>query len=1411
MPADAVTVTVTFKRILTTPTAADFAVTLPTGGTYDGNSHTATAAWKASTGTGAITVEYAKVETTGWSQTAPVDAGDYKVRLNVAAKGDYAAATLDNGGKWEFTIKSATLTVADYPTASAITYGQTLANSTLTGGSAVYNGEEVAGTFTWYYPNAVPGVGSDNFIQFTPTSNNYAATVVIMRANVTPKELAVVWSGADKTYTYTGVDQASGVTAAVDSTGLVNGDTAPDVPVTVTFTPKAAFKDAGSYTATAATTNKNYTLTNVEESIVMYRAKIASVTPAVTAPAAAEAPQSSITAGDGYIGTISWEPAVADNKFGYNTAYTATVVLTPDANHSFSATTTAPTGWVPSYDATTGTLTLTQTFTATAKAKITGITVTPPAAFAAYYADLAAVQAGNELPATAAVATESGSVTPALTWNCESYNNAPGATNTFTWQIAADALAGYDLNGKETTGTAQIANKAATAVTITGKDATAAYDPAQPYDATKLFTVDSNAGTATYALTGGTGIGTIAQGTGMLAATRAGTFVVKIVTDANGNYAAGTAIATVTISKVQVVLPAIEAKTYTGTLQTATVAASADYTVKTNAGGTDAGNYDVVLALNTPDLYCWKAEGSPSTDQTLAFTITAVADNAISDLKLTNWEYGDTASTPAATAKYGEITYTYAASENGTYTATQPTAAGDYWVKAAVPATANYNEATATKQFTITRRALTLTGLYADNRDYDGTKVIALKGGTLDRVVHGDEVTFTPATGTVADANASTARKAITLPAFSLTGAQAGNYTLTQPTDELTVKITKVLLSATAVQADNKPYDGTTAATGTLSLTGGVNGETPTATATAYTFAQSDAGVDIVVTATGITLDGDWGTNYYEIPTIARGKANITKAADNAISDLKLTNWEYGDTASTPAATAKYGEITYTYAASENGTYTATQPTAAGGYWVKAAVPATGNYNEATATKQFAVTRKALTATATADGKTYDGTTTATGKISLAGVVGTDKVTATGTFAFADAKAGTDKTVNVTAITLAGDDKANYTVNTTATAKADITKAATPAASVEWPEDLRVSEGNPLADITLPKNASGVFSWQDASIIPAAGTHSYTLIFTPNDVNYAPVSKQIPVAGVARKAELVNEPNSPIDEVTGLEQAAAAQPAGSTTRLTVAPAAFDAANASQAALLALFGSGANSGNVVFVEATLQNIALDGTITDIGSSNETVLTLSLKLRRTDVPIQIARVHAGSAALLKQVTTTENPQDGTYYLDVAAGKAYVYASKYSLYAVYYGENSSASSTDTSTPSFTINAWVTAGGTISPAGESTLTQWASKTYTITPAAGYYIKDVKVDGVSVGAVTSYTFTALNRSHEIGVYFDKGTGVGSAAATVVKVPATSDPFSMGIVMIFFICSALGLGGFICAGNIRKRGRHKGK
>ena len=72
------------------------------------------------------------------------------------------------------------------------------------------------------------------------------------------------------------------------------------------------------------------------------------------------------------------------------------------------------------------------------------------------------------------------------------------------------------------------------------------------------------------------------------------------------------------------------------------------------------------------------------------------------------------------------------------------------------------------------------------------------------------------------------------------------------------------------------------------------------------------------------------------------------------------------------------------------------------------------------------------------------------------------------------------------------------------------------------------------------------------------------------------------------------------------------------------------------------------------------------------------------------------------------------------------------------------------------YTITATAGEGGVITPAGEVSVKEGASQTFTITASEGYAIADVLVDGQSVGAVDSYTFENVTANHTIAALFTK-------------------------------------------------------
>ncbi|AWI25957.1 YDG domain-containing protein [Flavobacterium pallidum] len=179
----------------------------------------------------------------------------------------------------------------------------------------------------------------------------------------------------------------------------------------------------------------------------------------------------------------------------------------------------------------------------------------------------------------------------------------------------------------------------------------------------------------------------------------------------------------------------------------------------------------------------------------------------------------------------------------------------------------------------ITPKTLILNAAIASNKAYDGNNTAAITG-TLQGIISGDAVSYV-GTGNFATAAIGTGINVT--PAITLTGTDAPNYSITQPTG-LTADITPAILTITGITANNKTYDGTISATlsGTPALTGIVGSEDVTIAGTpSVTFATADAGTAKTVTVTGYSLTGNDAGNYNLAPLaltadIARANQTIT-------------------------------------------------------------------------------------------------------------------------------------------------------------------------------------------------------------------------------------------------------------------------------------------------------------------------------------------------------------------------------------------------------------------------------------------------------------------------------------------------------------------------------------------------------
>ena len=199
----------------------------------------------------------------------------------------------------------------------------------------------------------------------------------------------------------------------------------------------------------------------------------------------------------------------------------------------------------------------------------------------------------------------------------------------------------------------------------------------------------------------------------------------------------------------------------------------------------------------------------------------------------------------------------------------------------------------------ITAKALTVTGITAASRTYDGTATASLNtaGATLVGVVSGDAVTLntSAATGTFADKTVGN-NKTVSVAGLTIGGGDANNYSLSQPTT--TASISPKALTVTGISASDKVYDGTTVATlnvSTGSLQGVIAGDAVTLNTSGASgaFADKNVGVSKPVTTSGFTIiNSDAGNYSLSLPTLS---ASITPKPIT-VADITANNKTYDGT-----------------------------------------------------------------------------------------------------------------------------------------------------------------------------------------------------------------------------------------------------------------------------------------------------------------------------------------------------------------------------------------------------------------------------------------------------------------------------------------------------------------------------------
>ena len=201
-----------------------------------------------------------------------------------------------------------------------------------------------------------------------------------------------------------------------------------------------------------------------------------------------------------------------------------------------------------------------------------------------------------------------------------------------------------------------------------------------------------------------------------------------------------------------------------------------------------------------------------------------------------------------------------------------------------------------TNTINITPKALTISGLGINNKVYDGNTT-ATATGTVTFVGLESVDTVSPdmasASYTFDNKNVGN-NKLITVSGITLSGANAGNYTLTQPTG-LTANITPKNLTVSGTTV-NRQYNGLTSVNvNNPVFTGAVNGESPATTGTLVgTMADKNAGNNKVVTLSGITLNnnGSFKASNYTLVYAVGNTVDISQKSLN-VSGISISNKVY--------------------------------------------------------------------------------------------------------------------------------------------------------------------------------------------------------------------------------------------------------------------------------------------------------------------------------------------------------------------------------------------------------------------------------------------------------------------------------------------------------------------------------------
>jgi hypothetical protein len=309
-----------------------FTATLPSGASgtvtfYDANT---------SIGTGTIS------GTTATFTTSSLTAGSHSITAGWTGNTNYTGNTssaITQG------VSQATPTVT-WPTATSISYGQTLLSSTLSGGSAVNGGSAtVIGSFAFTTPGTMPGAGTaSQSVTFTPTDKiDYTGVTSTVNVTVNPASVTITASSPTVTYGAAIPTITPGYSAFQNSeTSAVL--TTPPVCVTAYTTTSAAGSSPSTSCSGAAAANYTFSYVNGTVTVSQASQTINFTAPATPVTYGASAITLSATATSGLAVSfgVSGQCSVLGSTLSFTGAGNCQVTASQTGNTNYTAATPVP-------------------------------------------------------------------------------------------------------------------------------------------------------------------------------------------------------------------------------------------------------------------------------------------------------------------------------------------------------------------------------------------------------------------------------------------------------------------------------------------------------------------------------------------------------------------------------------------------------------------------------------------------------------------------------------------------------------------------------------------------------------------------------------------------------------------------------------------------------------------------------------------------------------------------------------------------------------------------------------------------------------------------------------------------------------------------------------------------------------